>query len=234
VIGGGPRFSPDELPLEGGRVTASGIAASMAVARELDALMTAPAPSPSLGFTSRVMAAVAAEPAPEPVMAFAQALVGGRFTAMAAAVRDAWRVAASAGRPTPVRAQAFALVLLVVLSFGSVAGIAAGAVGLLDSGPRNPAPLPTRPAVLLPRPSARPPAQVPPSTSSTPSASPKPAGSAAPTARPTTRPVATPRRTASPRPTETDQPDGSDDASPDDTAPPADGAASPSDNRGPG
>jgi hypothetical protein len=235
VIGGRTRFSPDELPIGSGRVTASDLAASMAIARELDAFVMAPTPPPSPAFASRVMATVAAEPAPQPVLAFARALAGGHLVAMLGAVRDAWRVSTSPGRPTPVRAQALALVLLALLAFGSLAGIAGAAVGLL--GPRPPSPpLPTRPAIVAPAPSARPADQVslppPPTSSAAPSAFPK----AGPTARPTQRPIATPRRMATPEPTESeDGGGGSEEPRDADGSPsPSDGSPSPSDHSGPG
>ena len=239
MIGGRTRFSPDELPIGGGRLTATDLAASMAVARDLDAFVMAPTPAPSPAFTSRVMAAVAAEPAPQPVVAFARALTGGHLVAMLGAVRDAWRVSTSPGRPMPVRARALALVLLALLAFGSLAGIAGAAVGLLDSRPPSP-PLPTRPAIVAPAPSAGPPDQVsPPSTppsSPEPSASPRAPATAGPTARPTQRPIATPRRTATPDPTESDDAGGGSEAprDADDSPSPSDGSPSPSDHSGPG
>jgi hypothetical protein len=213
VIGDRTRFSSDELPIDGGRVTAPEIAASMAVARELDALVMAETPAPTPDFASRVMAAVAAEPAPQPVTAFARALAGGRVVGMLAAVRDAWRVSTSAGRPTPVRAQALALVLLALLAFGSLAGISGAAIGLFDSRRPDPSSLPTFPAIVRPSPSSlRLPEDSPtptpppptPDTSPDPTPSPKPTATVRPTYRATPRPAATPRRTASPQPTETD------------------------------
>jgi hypothetical protein len=200
------RFSPDELPIEGGRVTASEVAASMAVARDLDVLLAAEMPWPSAGFTSRVMTAVAAEPGPQPVTAFARALAGGRSGAMLRALRDAWRVSTSPGRPTPVRAQALALVVLVLLAFGSLAGVAGAAVGLFDQRPSSPS-LPTPPAIVLPpSPSNRPADQVGPTPPGLPESTASPTSSVTPdpTVRPTQRPIATPRRTATPRPTESD------------------------------
>jgi hypothetical protein len=240
VIGGRTRFSPDELPIGGGRVTASDLAASMAVARQLDAFALEPTPAPSPAFTSRVMAAVAAEPAPQPVVAFARALTGGHLVAMLGAVRDAWRVSASPGRPTLVRAQALALVLLALLAFGSLAGITGAAVGLFDA-PRPSQPLPTRPAIVAPAPSAGPSNEVspPPSmptSSPEPSPSSKAPATAGPTARPTQRPIATPRRTASPQPTESEDGGGGGEEprDADDSPSPSDGSPSPSDHSGPG
>jgi hypothetical protein len=230
VIGDRTRFSPDELPIDGGRVTAPEIAASMAVARELDALVMAETPAPTPGFASRVMAAVAAEPVPQPVTAFARALAGGRVVGMLAAVRDAWRVSTSPGRPTPVRAQALALVLLALLAFGSLAGIAGAAMGLFDSRRPDPSSLPTFPAIVQPSPSSHrlpedspTPTPPPPAPDTSPTPSPKPTATVRPTDRATPRPVATPRRTASPQPTETDDHGQGGGDSP-----------SPTDNSGPG
>jgi hypothetical protein len=227
------RFSPDELPIDGDRVTALEIAASLAVARELGALVTAETPRPTAGFLSRVMTAVAAEPAPQPVTAFARALAGGRLVPMLAALRDAWRVSTSPGRPTHVRAQALALVLLVLLAFGSLAGVAGAAVGLFDSRPPNP-PLPTRPAVVPPGPSTRPAIDVPTSPAVRPSSPPNAAATPSPTPRTTPRPVSTPRRTAAPEPTETDDRSPDESREPDDSPSPGVESPSPSDNGGPG
>src|SRR5204863_7330892 len=130
-----------------GRITASEVAASIAAARELESLAIVQAPVPSPGFVARVMTAVAAEPAPQPVAVFARALTAGRLIGMLSAVRDAWRVSTPPGRPAPVRAQALALVLLVVLAFGSLAGVAGAAVGLFEARQPIPPPLPTRPAI---------------------------------------------------------------------------------------
>jgi hypothetical protein len=233
MTGGQARFSPDELPIDPGRITASDVAASIAAARELESLALAQAPVPSAGFVGRVMTAVAAEPAPQPVAVFARALAGGRLVGMLGAIRDAWRVSTSPGRPAPVRAQALALVLLVVLALGSVAGVAGAAVGLFETRRPSPPPEPTRPAIAAPTPSARPAAQVTPSPSLRSSAPPNAAATPSPTPRPTARP--TPRRTATPEPTESEDPSGTDgdhrDA--DDTPSPGD-TSSPSDNSGPG
>lgn len=238
MIGDRLRFSPDELPIEGGRVAASAITVSLAVAHGLEAFLLAPTPAPSPAFATRVMAAIAAEPAPQPVSAFAQALAGGRFRAMLAALRDAWRVSTSAGRPARVRAQALALVLLALLAFGSLAGIAGAAVGLFESRQPSPPPLPTRPAVVPPSPVTRPADDVSPLPTPTGSPelteSPQPSATASPTARPTPRPIATPRRTASPRPTESDEGGVSETPDADDSPSPSDGTPRPSDHSGPG
>jgi hypothetical protein len=230
MIGGRTRFSPDELPIAGGRVMAPEIAASMGIARELEVLATAETPAPSEGFTSRVMAAVWAEPAPQPVIVFARALAAGRLVGMLTAVRDAWRVSTSAGRPAPVRAQALVLVLLALLALGSLAGIAGAAMALFDSRPPDPT-VPTRPAIVQPSPSSDRLPQLSPTPTPSPTleTTPPPTPTARPTAtvRPTNqatpRPAATPRRTASPEPTETDDDHHGGGDSP-----------SPSDNSGPG
>jgi hypothetical protein len=222
----GRRFSPEELPIDGGRVNARDLAASMAVGRELDALAAAQTVEPSRGFSSRVMAAVAAEPAPQPVLVFGRALAGGRLATMFGAVRDAWRVTTSPGRPTSVRAQSLALVLL---AFGSVVGMAGAAVRLFDSHRPDRSTPPTMPAVVVPSPSLdpmvtitlppTPPTGTPsprPSTPSKPTATPAP--TARPTARPTTRPTATPGGMETPDPTGTGD-DGHDGESPSPSSP---------------
>jgi hypothetical protein len=215
-MGGRRRFSPDELPIDGGRINAPDLAASMSVARELDALTSADALEPSPGFSSRVMAAVAAEPAPQPVLVFGRALASGRIAATLAALGDAWRVAMSPGRPTSVRAQALALVMLALLAFGSVVSIAGAAVGLFESRRPDPS-LPTRPAIVVPSPWLEPlvtitPPTRPAETSPVPTPPSGPTATTAPMARPTARPTAgpteSPRRMETPDPTETDGDDG--------------------------
>jgi hypothetical protein len=229
-MSGRTRFSPDELPIEGGRVTASELAASMGVARELDRLAAVATIDATPAFSSRVMAAVAAEPSPQPVLVFGSAVASGRIAAMLGAARDAWRVAMSPGRPAPVRMQALVLVLLLLLAFGSVVGMAGAAIGLFDSQRPGPSPVPTRPAIALPTSTldAMPRVSPPPGEATPGTSSPSPAANAAtprPTVRPTTRPVATPRRTETPDPSETDG-TGSDDGH-------DDGSPSPGDSSGP-
>jgi hypothetical protein len=234
------RFSPEELPLDGRGVNAAAIGASLAVARELDALVAAPVPDPTPGFASRVMAAIATEPVPQPLTVFTAALVHGRLTGMLAALRDAWRVSTSAGRPAPVRAQAFALVLLVVLTVGSVAGMAGAAAGLFDSRPPDGSPFPTAPALVLPEPSTEPTDKVAPTPTAdpsspeatTPAPSRKPTVTARPTTRATQRPTATPRRTATPEPTGTDDSGGGHGGDDGESPSPSDSPSA--DNSGPG
>jgi hypothetical protein len=122
------------------------------IGRELDSIAadsTIPAP---LGFSDRVMLAVAQEPLPQPARAFGTALLAGQVRAAAAAVGDAWRVVIGGSTPLSVRGQALALVLLVAIGSLAVAGGAAvGAMDLLAQDP--PAPLPA-PTTLFPSPAA--------------------------------------------------------------------------------
>jgi hypothetical protein len=151
------------------------VAAGMA--RELEAMaMTSPAPV-SDGFADRVMLAIADEPLPQPVRAFGLALFGGHVRAALAAIGDSWRTISSTPAPLAVRAQALALVLVVVVGSLTIAGGAAvGALGLLQ----NNAPTPSGPPSSQPLPSAVPsPSPVP-----TPSASPSPSTDVGPSQTP--------------------------------------------------
>ena len=71
--------------------------------------------APTEDFTDRVMAAVAAEPSPQPIAALGTAVRGGRLGAALAAIGDSWRVAFGSSRPAALRAQAFAMVLVVAV-----------------------------------------------------------------------------------------------------------------------
>ena len=137
------------------------------MSRELEALAALSAIQPPVGFTDRVMAAVAAEPRPQPVRAFGVALVGGHLGAALASVGDAWRVVVGGSTTLGVRAQALALVLVVTIGSLAVAGGATvGAIGLLTADP-----LPT-PAQTTPLPTPTPS----PTPTPTPSPSPEPTG----------------------------------------------------------
>jgi len=140
--------------------------------RELE-LMTSGTPvSPDEDFTSRIMAAIHEEPLPQPVRAFGLALVAGRLRAAGSAVADSWRVATTGFAPAAVRAQAFALVLVVVVGGVALAGGATiGAMDLLaQNGPVAPPPSPS----LAPTPSPSPSDTPSPTTSTTPSDTAKP------------------------------------------------------------
>src|SRR3954464_1841048 len=83
---------------------------------------------PTEGFEDRVMAAIALEPAPRVVIRPGSSVRGGRPAAFLLAVRDAWGIATSGGRPATVRAQAIAFVLLVAVAAGTLG--TAGVVGV--------------------------------------------------------------------------------------------------------
>jgi hypothetical protein len=201
-------FGPDELPEAetgaGGGEPASDVARALATGREIDSFATRDATLPSADFADRVMAAIAAEPTPRPVAAAGRALGQGRVVALLASVADMWRVAFSGGRPFAVRAQALAVVAVVVIALGSLGGAAVvGALGLLSDAP---APSPTESVSPSGSPS---PSESP---SATPSESPSssPSDSPSPSASPSGSPTASPTDTA--EPTETASPTGTDDS----------------------
>jgi len=185
----------------------------MELSRELDALRVGSAVRLPVWFTDRVMAAVGSEPLPNPVRALGAALVtrraGGAFTS----IGDAWRVAAGRSTPIAVRAQAFALVLVV--AFGGLAvagGAAAGALSLLSQRPTislgPAAPIPSEPMpAAAPTGSTRPSPDPSPSIQMSPEAS--PIGEAGNSPKSTAAPRATDRpRTATPKPNATDEEGG--------------------------
>ncbi len=188
-----------------------------AMARELEAMTMTSAVQPSDGFADRVMLAIADEPLPQPVRAFGIALVGGHLRTAAAALGDAWRTVTSGLAPVAVRAQALALVLVVLVGSLTVAGGAAvGAMGLL--GPATPAPSPSGPppSVAQPSPSPFPSAVPSPGDGAEPSsdASPSDDPSETPEATETSDRHQTPeptgeQRTSTPEPTETNDHGGS-------------------------
>ena len=186
------------------------VAADMA--RELEAMTTTTTITtrPSDGFADRVMQAIAGEPLPQPVRAFGLALLGGHLRAAASALGDSWRTISSGWAPLVVRAQALALVLVVLAASLAVAGGATvGAFGLLRN--TDPGPGPSGPPSILP--AANPSPSPPPAPEDNPSASPEdnpsaepsetPEASKTPEARETNGPTARPR-TATPTATETD------------------------------
>ena len=108
--------------------------------RELEAMTMTSAPPVSDDFADRVMAAIADEPLPQPVRAFGLAL-RRRPPPRGAARRSAMRGGRSSSTRAPlsVRAQALALVLVVVVgSLGLAGGAAVGALGLLDGSRPSP------------------------------------------------------------------------------------------------
>jgi hypothetical protein len=149
--GGQPRpFGPSELDGVSG-LPPDELAADTRLARELEASAARVSVRPSPDFTDRVMAAVAKEPVAAPARAARIALRRGAFGAFLASLRDAWRVTVSPAFPIAMRAQAMALVLVVVGLTAGSGVVAAGALGLLDGD--RPTPRPSQP-VETPAPSA--------------------------------------------------------------------------------
>jgi hypothetical protein len=220
MTGPGRRFDPSELhDADGAPLSDAESAAMLSTARDLEAFARAESIAPTSGFEDRVMTAIAAEPPPRAVA------TGGWIAGFAVVLRDAWRITWSGGggRPLAVRAQAFALVLLVVVAFGSLGTVAAvGVSRILTGDPTTPPitapsvdPLIPRPTSSFPTPSIAP--SPPPSTSPSPSAgeSDEPGESSEPSESPegTDDSGGTPRPSASPRPTSdpTDTPEPTDD-----------------------
>jgi hypothetical protein len=244
MSGPGRRFDPSELDdLDGAPLTDVEAAAMLAIARDLEGFAQATTVTPTPGFEDRVMTAVAAEAPPRPVA------TGGRIAGLVVAFRDAWRITWSGDRPMAVRAQAFALVLLVLVAVGSTTTLAAVGVSQLLRDDDTP---PTvQPSVAPPSPDDLGPTAAPsrlqePSTSPSPSidGSDDPGDSAEPsedletpdatedgdgsgktaepsrTPRPTAKPTHTPEATDTPEPTDTQEPEETE--HPDDTPEPDD------------
>jgi hypothetical protein len=184
--GPGRRFDPNELTgVNGTPLSDSERLAATTTAREIETSIRDA--GSSVGFTDRVMAAIATEPAPQPVIAFGSAVRARRIGATIAAVRDAWRVALGAGRPMVLRGQALALGLVVLLAVGGVTGGAAvGAVRLLV-----------------------PDATATPTIEPTPVPSVEPSPTIEPSPSPSPSPTNSPEPTETPEPSET--PEGADD-----------------------
>ncbi len=135
------RFDPSELRLPGEPdPSAAEQADALLAARELEALVAGATVRPTDGFEDRVMAAIATEPVPRLAVRPGSAVRGGIVASFLMTLRDAWGVATAGGRPIAVRAQALALILLVIVATTALAGVGAATVGsLLDRG-RSPAP----------------------------------------------------------------------------------------------
>ena len=175
------RFDPSELELELDH-EAAGL---LATARALEAYAESTPAAPSSGFEDRVMAAIATEPLPRPTTRHG----------LLAMLRDAWAGAFGPGRPLAVRAQAFALLLVVAVAVGSLGSLAAvGAARLLSPDQLPPIATPSPTPSPIPTPSPSP----------SPSVSPSPSPTVAPSTAPTAAPTATE--------TETDEPSGTDDS----------------------
>jgi hypothetical protein len=229
MSGPGRRFDPSELRTSGRpgdtQPSDAELAEALGVARELEALSAADGIRPTEGFEDRVMAAIATEPAPRLVVLPPTAVRGGRAGAFLVAIRDAWGVATSGGRPMAVRAQALAFVLLVVLAAGALTTATAVTVGGFLQGRDDPSPS-VEPAPSV-APTTAPATPIPtPTPTTTQSAEPSGAPEATETAEPTEtneadeteKPGETPRPTRTPRPTETPELDETPD--PDDTPDP--------------
>ena len=205
------RFRPDEVFGSDDSFAMAEGARALAVARELEAAAALAVDiRPSAGFADLVLAAIAAEPSPRPIAAIGRAAGGGGAQALAAAVRDAWRTAWAGGRPFAVRAQAFGVVLALLVLMVSVGGLtAAGVARLLGPGPQvlapagatstpsdtsrpTDAPSPAHDAVA---PSASPSPSPEPTETTEPATTAKPAGTPEHTSRPTARPTETPEET---------------------------------------
>jgi hypothetical protein len=213
------RFDPRDLAGADGPLDLDD-AELTAIARELESVAAMEATPRPADFEDRVMAALADEPPPRPVAR------GWSLVAIAATMRDAWRLATTGPRPAAIRAQALAIVLLVAvagLSVGSVAVV--GAIRLLSSDPAliplvTPSP---SPSLVAPSASPAPSPTLTPGPSAPPSPSPTPAATDTPDPTGTTG-TTEPTETETAEPTETDDPDDTprptDTPDPDDTPEP--------------
>ncbi|TMD32127.1 MAG: hypothetical protein E6I94_02070 [Chloroflexi bacterium] len=202
------RFRPDELfGSDGSFREGAGV---LAVGRQLEAAAAVAVDiRPSAGFADLVLAAIVAEPSPRPIAAIGRAARGGGAHALVAAVGDAWRMAWGGGRPFAVRAQAFGVVLALLVMMVSVGGLtAAGVARLLGPGPQVLAPVgPTSTPSDRPRATEEPRSTV----EATPSATPSPQPTEATEPTPTDKPAATPAHTSRPTAHPTETPEGTDD-----------------------
>jgi len=182
-------FRPGELEGADQRAGDAELAASLAMARELEASRGGDAIAPSAGFTDRVMNAIALEPLPRPAGFLAALRARPGLAGLTASVREAWAVVgAGPGLPMRARGLALAYVFAVAVIGTSLTGVAAygaaGVLGLLDGD-------------ASPTPSVQ--------ESTAPSTPPAPTR----TPEPTVSPSPTPEPTESVEPTESSEPDGS-------------------------
>lgn len=205
MTGPSRRFDPSELRTPGViGPSAAELADALGAARDLESLAASEGIRPTDGFDDRVMAAIALEPIPRAVVTGGNAVRGTGVGAFLYAVRNAWRVGSTSGRPFAVRAQALAFVFVVLLAIGSLGGAGVIAVaGLFDE---NDHPAPTSPPAptILPTPSVQ--ATPSPSPSAKPTETAEPTDTAEPTETPdpgrTTRPTRTPKPTQTAEPTD--------------------------------
>ena len=210
MSGTGQRFDPSELGTAGEPELPGEEQADLLLAARALERVTAEGVRPTDGFEDRIMAAIALEAAPKLVVRPGAAVRGGRPAAFLLAVRDAWGVAMSGGRPLGVRAQALAFVLLFVVAVGSVTGAATVTVGGLLL--RQPGPTPSvddgpTDGTAEPSESAEPSEPAEPGETAKPNATSKPTAAPSPTRTP--HPTDTPAPGTTPKPTET--PGSSDD-----------------------
>jgi hypothetical protein len=190
MTAGGRRFDASELRTPGmpseAYVTDAELAEALAMARELESLTAADVSGPTMGYGDRVMAAIRLEPPPRLVVRPASTVRGGSIGAALLAFRHAWAVAFTGGRPFAVRAQAFAVVAVVVLAAGLLTTATAVTVGGLLQGRSSPppsvVPAPTEPPSVAPTIAPSPTPSNEPTAS--PAATPAPTGTAEPTATP--------------------------------------------------
>jgi hypothetical protein len=222
MSGPGRRFDPSELRTSGkpgdSQPSDAELAQALGVARDLEALATSEGIRPTEGFEDRVMAAISAEPAPRLVARPPATVRGGRVGAFFLAIRDAWGVATTGGRPMAVRGQALAFVLLVVIAAGALTTVTAVTVGGFLQRNESPAPSVEPAPSVAPTPVPSTPLVSPtPSPSVEPTATPEATETAEPSGTPdageTDEPEETPRSTRTASPTET--PDGGVDETPD-------------------
>ncbi len=136
-------FGPDELDGVPG-IRPEELAAETRLARDIEAVAARGGVAPSTGFADRVMGAIATEPVPAPMIAAGSALRHRQVGGFLLSLRDSFRVAFGGGFPVAVRAQAFALVLLVAAVAGGSGVAGAGALGAFDDH-SSPSPAPTQP-----------------------------------------------------------------------------------------
>jgi hypothetical protein len=170
-------FGPSELDGVPG-IHPEELAAETRLARDIEAVAARGGVAPTTGFADRVMGAIATEPVPAPVIAAGSALRHRQVGGFLRSLRDAFRVAFGGGFPAVVRAQAFALVLLVAAFAGGSGLATAGALGAFDdhaspSPSPSPSPEPTQPSPTVPPQSPSPePSATPSSTFELPTPSP--------------------------------------------------------------
>jgi hypothetical protein len=181
-----PRFSPEEIADAAAPADRGEEKAILEVVRQLERVAAEPSPRVDARFLDRVNRAIAAEPQPAPLRAARASLRKASLGGIVAALRATPRVAFGAGRPGPVRGQAFALLIVVILAAGSVTGAAAFTAGHLLEGPAPANTIAASPSVPAAGPSA------------SPSPSPKASASPSPGRTPGTDPAATPVDTESP------------------------------------